>query len=96
MGEPTDLINTSEYALVRLLSTKYYTLNKLVLLNASASYNERIDQFRHLFVKKGEIEVLVGTTMVVVSQGHACFVPAGALEYKLQNKAANTEVLISY
>ncbi len=96
MGEPTDLIKTAEYGLSRLLSTKYYTLNKLLLLTPTASYNERIDQFRHLFVRKGEIQVSTELGSVIVSQGHACFIPAGAMEYRVECKRPATEVLISY
>ncbi len=79
----------------RLLESKYYTLEK-VILKTPAWFTEKIDHFRHIFVKSGSIEVFTSHTSINVTTGHSCFIPAGAFEYGIKNVTPESTILISY
>lgn len=89
------LINNADYQHERLFQTKYYTLEKITF-KALGEFNERINQFRHIFVKVGQVELTAGNTTIAVSAGHSVFIPAGAYEYEVKCKQGKSVVLISY
>ena len=96
LRQPKSLARTADYALDLLLDTQYYKLDKLTFSGAAGIFSATPARYKHLFVKSGKIEVVAGITVVTVSAGHSCFVPAAAGTYEVRNMAAATEVLISY
>ncbi len=93
---PRQLADTDAYKLENLLKTKYYTLDKLSFTGKTGSYGEKIDEFKHVFVKSGLVKVSTSAHTVTVSVGHSCLVPASAKEYHIENIANESEILISY
>jgi mannose-6-phosphate isomerase class I len=87
---------TQSYTLDRLLETKYYNLDRLTLLNASATYDEPISSYKHLFVKSGRVDVTAAGKTITIAQAHACFIPASAEDYSVTSQSDLSEVLISY
>lgn len=96
MKSTLPITDRENYTLNRLLRTKYYTLDKLDLTSSYASYTEKIDHFRHIFVKTGKVDVTTSSQSVTISAGHSCFVPAASHEYSVKNSMENSVVLISY
>lgn len=86
----------SKHTHTNLLNSKYYKLDEISFKSQGADFSQKIETFRHLFVKDGKIEVTSGTTTVRVSRGHSLFVPANAQEYIIRNSQSHSTVLISY
>jgi mannose-6-phosphate isomerase class I len=86
---------TDEYLHEHLLASRYYRLDKLTLHQLGDRYTERINGFRHLFAKCGSLEVKSGSTSVMVSSGHSCFVPAAAESIEVVSRSPETEVLVT-
>ncbi|MEK7166765.1 MAG: hypothetical protein AAB874_08210 [Patescibacteria group bacterium] len=84
------------YSKERLMKTKYYALDKVVITGYKSAYHERIDRFKHVFIKSGEIEVTAGNVSITVSKGHSVFIPKMALEYSIKNNSKDSVILISY
>lgn len=94
--QPEVLRETEALKLERLLQTKHYSLDRLMLRQSGNEFTEKIETFRHLFVKTGRISVATASTSIDVGAGHACLVPAAAAEYTITAKSADTEVLTSF
>lgn len=96
IATPELLESTDVYTLQRLLSTKYYSLEQLLLTGSGAVYETQINDYRHLFVKEGVVEVVTDSLTIEVSRGHSCFIPAAAWAYKIRSLDNNSQVLVSY
>lgn len=93
---PQLISETPAYKLEHLLDTRHYQMDKLTLLDSSATYEERISRYKHLFVKDGRVTVTAGGHTVTVTTAHACFIPAHAGSFTVENQADKSEILISY
>lgn len=93
--QPQPVASTEAYDFMLLLKTKYYTLHRLTFKQTDAIYEEQIQEFRHVFVKSGAINVTAGAKTLKVTAGHACFIPAGAQQYTLSALESNADVLLS-
>jgi hypothetical protein len=93
---PRTLTHNNEFRFDRLLSTRFYSLDKLTLTQQGAAFRDDINSFRHIFVKSGRAHVTAGGCSVAVSAGHSAFVPAASGVYEVSALAASTQVLISY
>jgi len=87
---------TPAYIHEKLLDTKYYGMDRVLLEKIGSEYVSTIDTFRHVFVRSGSMTLSAGTMSVVVHAGHSVFVPAGCREYAIKSTEDNTEILISY
>jgi len=92
---PKKVAEGEGFELISLLDAKYYSLNKLMLKAEGDMFSDKINQFRHIFVKSGKVEVSTPGGRVTVGTGHSCFVPAHAGEYRAACLSPNAEVLIS-
>lgn len=96
MMKSSAISDDSKYTHTNLLNSKYYVLDEISFKSQGADFSQKIETFRHLFVKDGKIEVTSGTTTVRVSRGHSLFVPAHAQEYMIRSSQSHSTVLISY
>lgn len=87
---------TSDYAHERILETKYYSMDRVILMSMGALFSSSIDSFRHIFVRSGAIKVTAGSVEVYSTAGHSVFVPSGCVTYTVQADMPQTEILISY
>lgn len=85
----------AEHQPIPLMETKYYTLEKL-LLKKDGSFTQKIDTFRHIFVKDGALAVSAGSVTLSVSKGHSAFIPAAVHSYTIVATEQSTQILISY
>lgn len=75
-----------------LLRNKYYYIDRLCIKGKKHEICQ--NSFVHLFVEKGEIQVITNTIKLTVSSGFSCFIPSGVLEYDLFSD--NAYVLKTY
>lgn len=86
---------TDTYTMERLLATRYYSLHKLTINSANATYREAISEYRHVYVQEGAADISTAGGAVTLSKGHSCFVPAAAAEYTIKSTDDRTELLIT-
>jgi mannose-6-phosphate isomerase class I len=96
MRQPKLLKQDENYCYEKLLESSYYNLDRLNLLRAGATYVEKLDQYKHLFVKVGRVNVAANGHEVTVGTGHSCFIPANAKEVQVTSLDAAAVVLVSY
>jgi len=66
-----------------LLRTENYNLDKLSLDKGARLKCDTKDNFAHLFVENGLIEVSCAENSVIVSKAHSCFIPASTSQYDI-------------
>ncbi|HLD24658.1 MAG TPA: hypothetical protein VJB96_01950 [Patescibacteria group bacterium] len=93
---PTVITQSSAYSHERILSTKYYSMDRLTLTSKDAEFVERIDSFRHVFIRSGSAEITANGTTLFVTSGHSAFIPASCKEFSMQSSSSRSEILISY
>lgn len=96
LRKATVLTQSSAFTHERILSTAYYSMDRLTMPDKGAEFVARIDSFRHIFVRSGAVEVTSGGTVLFVTSGHSAFVPASCTEFSIRAMNDGTEVLISY
>lgn len=94
--QPKLMAKTETYILEHLLDTRHYKMDKLTMLSSTATYEDEIARYKHLFVKQGRVEVSAGGQTVTVGIAHSCFIPAGAAKYTVKNLSNTCEILVSY
>lgn len=95
MRPPQIVTKSSKYTLERLMQTRYYTTDKLSI-TAESDYHETIEDFRHLYVQSGQIQIEADKTMVKLTRGHSAFVPAAVHEYSIKTQSKQAIVLSTY
>ena len=78
------------------MRSRHYDLDKLTLTTSNSEYSEKINRYKHFFVKSGRIKVVAGDGEVTVTTGHSCFIPAGTSHYEIRNLSEKSEVLVSF
>jgi mannose-6-phosphate isomerase class I len=69
-----------------LLRTKYYSLDRIVVVGEYVGeFSKLSDSFHHLFMKEGEALISTKTSKVLLSKGHSCFIPAYAKSYTIKS-----------
>lgn len=96
MRKSIKIQKTDAYVHERLLESKYYSMDKVMMLNSGKEFISTIDTFRHVFVRSGAISLFAGGMNIEASAGHSVFVPAECHEYAIKSTEDNTEVLLSY
>jgi hypothetical protein len=87
---------TDDHSLSRMMTSRYYTLDKLTLNAEGAKFEDTLSRFIHLFVKSGQIAAATSEGQVTVGTSHSCFIPAAAREYTITSLSGASEILISY
>jgi mannose-6-phosphate isomerase class I len=96
MRQPVTAAETTDYRLEHLMASPYYNLDKLTFSRSAVRFTEQTNRYKHLFVKTGHVEVSAGHTLLELSSGHSCFIPAAVETYSIDALTRPTEVLISY
>lgn len=96
MRAAREIEKASAYSHERLLETKYYSMDRVILASPDSQFTSNIDSFRHIFIRNGSITITASSTEVVVTAGHSVFIPAGCKTYSMKAIHAATEILISY
>ncbi|MFA9288387.1 MAG: hypothetical protein ACEQSA_00710 [Weeksellaceae bacterium] len=78
----------------KLLKTPYYSLDCVTITGNQQLTTE--NSFHHLYVRDGEIDVKAGETVLHLTQGHSCFIPAGIKTYELISVTPESVVLKTY
>lgn len=96
LPQPRTVQQTSAYHYDHLLDSIHFNLDRLILAQADAVYNEAIDRYKHIFIRSGAADITAGNITVRIGTGHACFVPAASGTMRIANAAPQSEVIISY
>jgi len=96
MRQSTRIRQTKHFLHERILATKYYSMDRVMMSSKNSEYCEAIETFRHIFVRSGEVYVVVANTTLIVSRGHSVFIPAKCSDYAIKSSVPQSEVLISY
>lgn len=87
---------TDAYTHERLLSSKYYSMDRMQMNAATTVFETTFDTFRHVFVQSGSIDLTAGDTTLSVGAGHSAFVPASCGKMTFTHATEHTQVLVSY
>lgn len=96
LRKATVLTQSSAYTHERILSTNYYSMDRVTMPDKGTEFVARVDSFRHIFVRSGAVEVMSHGVALVVTSGHSAFIPASCKEFSIRATSNNSEVLISY
>ncbi|OGK13914.1 hypothetical protein A3A93_06050 [Candidatus Roizmanbacteria bacterium RIFCSPLOWO2_01_FULL_38_12] len=77
-----------------LVKTPYYTID--IFENFEDVDDQTNDSFVHLYVRDGGADIQSGNTLINVSKGHSCLIPAGVQKYKIHAKTMDTALLKTY
>lgn len=91
--EPKIIFNKSEIMISNLFKSKYYCLNKLEFIG---NYQEKMNgSFHHLFVRKGEVMIVYNhKTILKLTKGHSCFIPAVIKKYLIKSIGNNKSIIL--
>ncbi|MEK7533325.1 MAG: hypothetical protein AAB542_02715 [Patescibacteria group bacterium] len=96
MRKPKTIAASPSFTHERLLETKYYSMDRVIIPEQGKKFMAVFDTFRHIFVRSGSVVILTGSHTLTVTTGHSAFVPAACSEYAIRASIPDSEILISY
>ena len=92
------LKKSSTQTIRQIFATPNYSLQEFTFTDTMTNQFTRLtDSFHHLFVREGNIRIVIGESFWTVTQGYSIFIPAGIKAYTLKPyKSKYTKVLKTY